>query len=157
MIILLFLLYSIYDHVLCKYGITLFACECGCVLKREDCCCIVILTILSTLGVLTLSIGWLRAASGRMGCHILFVPVHKWVIIILHVYIICYSIWAFVLFYHCLYLSEVTNKVQSFLFALNFQINHIDGLSQNYSNSSPLAMELLQSCAMPSTWRIRSH
>ena len=29
--------------------------------------------------------------------------------------------------------------------------NHIDGLAQDYSNSSALAMELLQSCTKPST------
>ena len=29
---------------------------------------------------------------------------------------------------------------------------HIDGLPQDCSNSNALAMELLQSCAKPSTW-----
>ena len=43
-------------------------------------------------------------------CHSLSVPVHKCMMIILHVYIVFYSIWAFILIYCCLYLSEVTNK-----------------------------------------------
>ena len=32
----------------------------------------------------------------------------------------------------------------------NFHMEHIDGLVQNCSNSSVLAMELLQSCTKPS-------
>ena len=31
---------------------------------------------------------------------------------------------------------------------------HIDGLAQDFSNSIALAMELLQSCARPSTYNI---
>ena len=34
----------------------------------------------------------------------------------------------------------------------NFHYNDIDGLAQDCSNSSALAMELMQSCAKPSIW-----
>ena len=54
----------------------------------------------------------------------------------------------------------ITNKLvvanlstSSTLFALTY---HIDGLAQDCSNSSALAMELLQSCAKPSTCMLHS-
>ena len=102
----------IYDHVLCQYDITPFACECYCAQRREDCCCIVLLTTLSPLDVARLSTRWLTAPLMAVGLLQPFRSSAQMHDDHLHVYIVFfYSIWAFILFYYCLYLSEVTNKV----------------------------------------------
>ena len=41
-----------------------------------------------------------------------------------------------------------------FIREVKLSIRHFDGLVQDYSNSSALAMELLQSCTKPSIWCI---
>ena len=48
-------------------------------------------------------------------------------------------------------------KFNIFLLALNVQIYHIDGMTQDCNNFSALPMELQQSCAKLSTWKILWH